>query len=440
MKIGVIGPQDSVLMVINEVEKTNIAVECTPLIYSHYQETQEIVERNQEEFDGLLFTGTTPFRYAVRTVRARVLWEYIPRNFQSLFCAMLRTVYSKEHNLNRISVDSYHNHLVKEALAEIGIDDNDITILEAPYDLDDPNYEMKILEFHIDSYRSGGCICLTGLSNIEHSLKQQGIPVSRLYPTADIIIQQVQKLVLAYHIAAEREAGVAVISIGLEFLQEHSLYGKSDLETFILSNKAGEVIYSFAQRIEAALETHENHQYHIYIERKSITNELLTSGGIHVLKDLSALKGIKKVSVGIGYGNNIRQSKYHAELAHSRAMKSEGSCLFLMDEKNQMTGPLIGTPGNERIVPIDRDLMKISKECGVAMEKLNLLIEIHRKHHLDTTTPVELSRLTGLSANAINRILVKLESAGYLAVVGKESVTGTGRPSRVIRLLLPISR
>ena len=61
MKIGVIGPQDSVLMVINEVEKTNIAVECTPLIYSHYRETQEIVEKNQDESDGLLFTGTTPF-------------------------------------------------------------------------------------------------------------------------------------------------------------------------------------------------------------------------------------------------------------------------------------------------------------------------------------------------------------------------------------------
>ena len=416
MKIGVIGPKDSVEAVLREVENASIAVECSGLIYQHYRETTELVNMYQSQFDGLLFTGTTPFRYAVKTVRSKVVpWEYIRRSLQNLFCALLKAVYEKGDDLKRISVDSYHSKLVREALSEIGLNDKETAVLEPPYEPWDEDYEQRVLQFHIDSYTSGGGICLTGLSRVERELKARGIPVTRLSTTSDVIIQQIQKLLLSYHVEAEREEGIAVMSIGVTFSQEHSLYGRTDLETFLMATKASEVIYSFAQRIDAALETHENYQYRLYADRKVISNELFTYGELYLLKDISRQRGVKRVSIGIGYGVNMRQAKYHAELAQSRAFKNDRSCLFLMDDYGKMTGPLIGNPKNSLKVPIDYDVMKVSKDTGIAMERLKMLINVISSYHLDATTPKELSRLSGLSPNAVNRMLVKLEDAGYLA-------------------------
>ena len=441
MRIGVIGPRDSVEIVLREVKNANIAVECSGLIYQHYSETTELVNTYQTQFDGLLFTGTTPFRYAVKTVRRKVVpWGYIRRSLQILFCALLKAVHEKGDKLNRIIVDSYHSKLVREALALMEIDDKETVILEPPYEPWDEDYEQKVLQFHIDSYNNGGGICLTGLSRIERELKKLGIPVSRLSTTSDVIIEQIQKLLLAYHVAAEREEGVAVVSIGLSFSQEHSLYGKTDLETFLMATKASEVIYSFAQRIDAALETHENYQYRLYAERKVINNEFFSGGDMYLLKDISRQRGVKRVYIGVGYGTNMRQAKYHAELAQSRAIKNDNSCLFFMDEDGKVTGPLVGNPGNDLKAPIDYDVMKMSKDTGIAMERLRTLINVISSNYLDTTTPKELSRLSGLSQNAVNRMLVKLEAAGYLAIVGKDHSAGNGRSSRVVRLLLPITK
>ncbi|MBQ4040490.1 MAG: hypothetical protein IJC91_05060, partial [Oscillospiraceae bacterium] len=169
-------------------------------------------------------------------------------------------------------------------------------------------------------------------------------------------------------------------------------------------------------------------------------NEFFSGGDMYLLKDISRQRGVRRVYIGVGYGTNMRQAKYHAELAQSRAIKNDNSCLFFMDEDGKVTGPLVGNPGNDLKAPIDYDVMKMSKDTGIAMERLRTLINVISSNYLDTTTPKELSRLSGLSQNAVNRMLVKLEAAGYLAIVGKDHSAGNGRPSRVVRLLLPITK
>ena len=68
------------------------------------------------------------------------------------------------------------------------------------------------------------------------------------------------------------------------------------------------------------------------------------------------------------------------------------------------------------------------------MSVLQSISRAKLQYRFDTFTAAELSSMCGLSINNINRILVKLEDAKAVEIVGMRSFASTGRPRRVFRL------
>jgi CRP-like cAMP-binding protein len=99
----------------------------------------------------------------------------------------------------------------------------------------------------------------------------------------------------------------------------------------------------------------------------------------------------------------------------------------------------------ERITPLDTlpstflesaelPFKDISEKSGVSVNsiyQLKCIMDIYKK---DTFTSQELSEEFGNSLRSMNRIIEKLELAGYIEVVGKKIIGKAGRPSRILKL------
>lgn len=91
------------------------------------------------------------------------------------------------------------------------------------------------------------------------------------------------------------------------------------------------------------------------------------------------------------------------------------------------SAPRQQAPGQNR-------LLEISARSGISLRSLELLELVVRQYGLEYATPAQLCAVSGISPRNMNRILNKLEDAGYVAVVGKESRVSLGRPGRIIKI------
>ena len=437
MRIGVVGPQSTVDEVLAAAGTAGLFVECIPLVYSSYKETVELVQRNEKSVDGFLFTGTTPFNYASRYLSPTKQWEYLPRNTTSFLCALLKAAYINNYDISSISVDSYDEQFIRKAYAEIGLTEADVKIIVSPYSIFSEDFEEKVVEFHLGNYYSGKSnVCVTGLIRMQELLVRENIPVVKLSPTAESIIQQINKMRLFDQLIHNEENKISVIAIGVSFTIENSLYGKSELHMFMNHNKVTEVIYAFAHRIGAAVELYENGVYHIYTTKAVIESETHGFSSFRILHSVGILNGVKNISIGIGLGKTPIDAKYNAKIGQRRAEKCGMNCFFIVKDGNQIVGPITDVGKNADDKVLDKHLYEVSQRTGISMSKLYNMEKAVRQRGSDIITPIELAQACNMTHNSINRLLLKLEEGGYAKVVGKQPSPKAGRPSRLIRLKL----
>jgi hypothetical protein len=437
MRIGVVGPQPTVGAVLTAASTAGLPVECVPLVYSSFKEAVELVQRNEKSVDGFLFTGPTPFRYASKYLSPTKQWEYLPRDTTSFLCALLKAAYINNYDISSISVDSYDEQFIRKAYAEIGLTEADVKIIVSPYSIFSEDFEEKVVEFHLGNYYSGKSnVCVTGLIRMQELLVRENIPVVKLSPTAESIIQQINKMRLFDQLIHNEENKISVIAIGVSFTIENSLYGKSELHMFMNRNKVTETIYTFAHCIGAAVELYENGVYHIYTTKAAVETETNGFSFLRLLHSVGILDGVKNISIGIGLGETPMDAKYSAKIGQKRAEKCGMNCFFIVKDGNQIVGPMtdVGEDTNDRV--LDKHLYEVSQRTGISMSKLYNLEKAVRQRGSDVITPKELAKACNMTHNSINRLLQKLEEEGYAKVVGKQPSPKTGRPSRLIRLKL----
>ena len=103
MKLGVVGPENSVELIRTVIEKDWIPVELVPLQYNAYTEALELVEKHQPDVDAIFFSGPLPFQYVSHYVHPLVPWEYIPNNMLSVAYALIKAALQSRCFLKRIA-------------------------------------------------------------------------------------------------------------------------------------------------------------------------------------------------------------------------------------------------------------------------------------------------------------------------------------------------
>ena len=195
MKIGVIGPEVTVNVVRKVAEKDLPDVQFVYRCSEFFEQSADSAAALQADadVDAILFTGPTNYAYARKRLSPTVPWAHLPHNRTSALQAFLEATSIYGSDLKAISVDRYDSELMRRVLESGGI--HGTKIIRAPFDFEEPGFEKKLQDFHRDCYQRGEVsVCFTSMEHIYEPLRAEGIPCIRIYPSEEVVHEQVYHL------------------------------------------------------------------------------------------------------------------------------------------------------------------------------------------------------------------------------------------------------
>lgn len=434
MKIGVIGPETTAAVIRRVVEKDMPDVQVIYRCSEFYEESPELADLFQREHDveAILFTGPTNFAQARKRVSPSIPWSYLPHSRTSALQALLEAMAIHDSDLRSISTDSYEPALLRRVLERVGI--RDVNILRAPHNPDEPGYEKRLQDFHRDCWQRGlVSACFTNMEHIAPPLLEEGIPCIRIYPTEEVVQEQIYHLQLLDISARENQGALAVIAIHFNYTfdDEHDLLIR-EWEKMQYQNQFKEYIYSIAQRMEAAVFSDGLDHFFIITSRNMLMNAFLKNMEYWKLLQFGQRSPEYQVWVGMGIGNTMLEAKSRSQMALNHSIADRAGSLYLVENEQKIVPVEYRQPGDA-----EHSFAYFARHIQVGADTLEKLKCILREQG-DIMTSDELARQLGITPRSANRIIARLEEAGCVTMVGRRS-TGKGRPARIMKITLPDS-
>lgn len=418
----------------NRIIKENINyIDIENIVYSHYTEVIEIVERIQSDYDGLMFMDLSLYNFIKSHVEETTVWGYFPLDENSLSLIMLKALYSNE-NIRNISIDTFSKDMINEVYKAIGIDINSINIMHHKIDYHSKKIGKDAINFHYNNLKQNEDICIiTALNDVKNEFDKKNINTYITVPTKSVIINSFKNLYLKYENKLNLNSTIVVISIQIEFPSDYSIMSSNEYYYIKEKNKITEIIYKLANKIEGAVMEVSSNRYIVVCTRNILDEEINDYTKIELLEYISEIS-LNKISMGIGYGNTVREAKNKSTIAMRKSSEcKDENATYIIYKDGKMRGPIrskLYTKENKN--NIDDKMIKISERTEISIKKILSIydaIDVCKKNKF---TAIELSKQCNISYRTINRIINKLERKGYVSIIGKNVEDGSGRPKRLI--------
>ena len=434
MRIAVVGPDLSVSRILTVARQVRLPVDLLPCIYDHYTESAALLNRCQASCHAVLFTGETPYEYALHHTAATCPWEYLKDQKAEFAYALLKAVQIEKKDISRISLDSHNRRTFSEAFQEIGFSPQNIVTISAT-DQQSEDYIAQLVEFHRTCYRSGAVTCcVAGMTAVYQQLLQDGIPTIYIERSEDSILSTLQHLMLSTQESISDQ--IAVLAVEFRTPVEPMAYQRSSLQELSRRSRLLECLLRFAQSVGAALFQDGSQRCFLVTRERDLADETQNLRAIPLLRQLDEQCAPQSAAIGIGVGKNAAVARQCAELALRQALAIPESCAFVYQNGRPLSGPIFSSTENVSEETVDKALLTLSEETGIGIDTLGRLDNILRRYGSQAITSAKLADEYGISIRSMNRILARLEEAGRVTIVGKEAHTGRGRPGRLIKIHL----
>lgn len=389
-----------------------------------------------QHLDGLYYTGNIPYELVNHAIHTDLPSVYIEHDQSKLQRTLLEASVLNHYDLTRISIDSYSEANVYTTFEEIGLSPKELDIHIAPLNLLNHQLLDDIYKFHRDRHHNEHTsFAITGISNVYEQLIDNNIPSLLIKPTTDAIKHTLSNLLLQITSVSNSESQIVVISIEIDIPSEYNLLLENEYQLLLQKNHVSEEIYRFTQRIQGAVVETGTHNYKIFSTRKHVEAET------NNLQSLPILKRIKDntshtVSIGIGFGTTARQAKYNASSGLNKALKKGGNQAYIVSDQGTY-GPIHpdAREDSHSDAISDSVFQVISDATGISINNIYRIHCIKEQLKKDLFTSKELALEFGTSPRSMNRIIEKLEIGGYITVEGTKIINGSGRPTRILKLL-----
>lgn len=437
-KVGIVGYHNNI-KTIERVIQDNFpdiqgqSVEIEDM--SQIKTTIDFLKEHINDYDGVIFTGKILFDIMNHSMHSHNPWVYLKNDESQLQRILLEAHLKHIFDITKFSIDSYSEETVHGILAGFGLEPGQYQIEASQIDIFNETLLDDLKQFHIVYHRNHPqSFAITGISNVYKSLQANAIPCMLLQSNENAVKNTLHELLDKIKYADMSVSQIVVISIEIDISDEYDLTSENEYSLMLQKTRITEEVYKFAQRIQAAVVESEKN-YLLFTTKQIVEHET------NHLRELPILRAMKKkvnstVSIGIGFGITAREAKSNALKGKDKALKMGGDQCFVVHDKKQM----------ERITPLDRApdpstqlntrFKDIAENSGVSANniyQLKCIMDIYKK---DTFTGTELCSEFGNTLRSMNRLLEKLEQAGYVEVIGKKIVGKAGRPSRIIKILI----
>ncbi len=432
MIIAIIGSEPALQTIeyIMQGYKTDFTLQYYPV--KHFEESADVADQLQRNktVQAILFSGPTNYRYTQSQIQSTIPWSYIPHSKASLYQAIAEASVKYRSSFQSVCIDSYEPDFLEEAFKLIGIED--VKIFYPRRHFDEQEYEKGLLEFHRSHYRLNPVtICFTNMQHIQQPLEAEGIPCIRIRPSEDTIKEQLSNLRLRYLAFNENKGLFAsiVVQYSFEFDDEQDI-SLREWKKMEYLNQIRTRCYETAQRIQAAIFQQGIDAFIFTTSRDMLLKTFIRGGEYMKLMNYNRSPGFH-MWMGIGTGHTMMEAYSRATMSLNKAKETHSGKIYLSDIEER-TPIELKTETKTSMTDI---LYQISKQTHISEKTLRDIQEI-QSHSADHLTSKILSEKLKISIRATNRIIARLEDAGYIAVTGKKT-TGRGRPERVFKVSLP---
>lgn len=435
IKIGIVGHEDNIKKILEVINDHFKHIEGHPINMhnmSQVNTTINYIKEHVEDFKGIIFTGKFPYEIMNHKMHSHLPWVYLENDESQLQRILLEASLKHHMDVTNITIDSYDIDSVNKIYKGFGYSPNEFTLYTSNISTLSDYLIKNLTDFHKNQHILSQTIAITGISMVYQMLQTQGIPSMLLTPNKTSIMNKIHTLLEKIKTETMIINQLVVISIENDLGNDYELYSENEYGIMLQKTKITEEVYKFAQSIQAAVVENEK-SYLLFTTKKILEYETKN------LRKLSILNAVKQktnhtISVGIGFGITAREAKSNAITGKNKSIKMGGNQCFVVYDKNKM----------DRVTPLEKNtdtkptyvynFKGISEASGISVNNIYQLKSIMDIYKKDTFTSLELSKEFGNSLRSMNRMIEKLELAGYIEIVGKRIVGKAGRPSRVLKI------
>jgi hypothetical protein len=413
--------------VVNEMQ-AEISVEY--LIYKNYKEAPDLIMGKQQQYDGIIFAGKAPYNFSRKEISPEVPWGYFRAESRNLYRALLIAL-NKGWDISKLSIDSYTQAEIQEALKDIGMEKANMPNKIYVSDVVDPTHDDKTIQFHLRNMAEGNTSgCLTRLYTVAEELEKKKVPVVFVVPSYGDILEEIHKMIALINTKLIANSSIVVMQIQLlmsldaadDFVSE-SIYCQE-------TNRLFEYIFVYAKRIGGTVINLGTNEFIIMVERGSIETDTKGYTHLDLLDKLSESK-LYTIHIGIGCGDTILRARRSAQMALVRLSKDDRDVALCMKSNTAMATIYPVKPVRNDRKSIDEILQNISKNTGISVSTIYDIYSFVSEQRADYFTASDLSNYLKISIRNTNRVLERLENKNYVCIYGY--INGrNGRPSRKI--------
>lgn len=436
IKIAIVGHENTINIIDRLLKKNfdHIITSHISINYMNHINTSIAYVKDQlDEFDGIIFTDKLIYDIMNQNIHSQKPWVYLRNDESQLQRILLKASLKYNMDIKNISIDSYDIDTVTTIYSDFGFNEDEFTLYTTSINLMSDHIFKTLYDFHKNQHRISQTTAITGISYVHKMLVENSVPSMLLTPNETSIVKMLHNLLEKIKIAEMITSQIVVISLEMDLRNDYDLINENEYAIMLERTKITEEIYKFAQSIQAAVV--ENEKSYLLFTTKAIL-EYATNN----LRELPILNDVKKktkqsLSVGIGFGVTAREAKSNSIIGKNKAIKMGGNQCFIVYKKNQMD-KLKPSDKFSEVSTNESNFKEISELSGISVNNIYQIKCIMDMYKKDVFTSLELSKEFGNSLRSMNRIIEKLEIAGYVEVIGKRVIGKAGRPSRVLKFLI----
>ncbi|HSO57369.1 MAG TPA: hypothetical protein VLQ66_03945 [Paenisporosarcina sp.] len=428
VKIGVIGPKDSVKRIV-EIGQRYETIHFVPYMYTEVDEIEQILKNNKESVEQWFFSGQSPYYYAYE--RGWIKPEaaaYAPLQGSGFLGALLEGIFVENKIFKQASIDTLSDEAIERNKQFYNLENIKFTTF--PYE----GYTPKegIVEFHRQSFENGlSEVAFTCILSVHNELKKKGIPVFRVIPSDVSIMMIIDLLEERIYTARNKQSQIVLLGVEAILSEENS---RNLPYSFRLKRQAlllHEILLSTAEVLQGSLMTLGDGLYFIYSTFGEIEEEL-QKGSIHQLIQRVEKQSGLKIRIGIGYGSTAMQAEQNVRRAFQHARQTDDPLLVLVDENENIR--LVESPDSE----MSYEQKHFGSEWNERFEGAAISLQTAFKVKAYSTqyrkkafTAHDVALWMKSTDRNGRRIVTELERLGIISLAGEEQLASRGRPRKI---------
>lgn len=429
VRAGIIGPKDSVELICEAAAELTEKLIVMPFIYQNEHEAPDIIKQNSQLVDLWVFSGIAPVLHTGKNETGHQFF-FLSIDGTSLKKTMLEISYNHRLRLERISYDLIAKKDLHEAYGELGLATDHLYVYEVS---EESKAAGDIVSFHEKLYTQRKVdVCVSGIRSVYEELCKKGIPAFRIKPSRQKIRETLKNAYQEYQTQHFKQSQIAVMQINLEQLEKKADHHSISYDVHRLQLKLKTEVLSFSERISGSYISSGAGSFIIFSTRGGV--QTIGQLGKPLIDQIALLTELN-VNIGIGYGETVLSAEEKANLALHYAQNYGGSCIFLVDDRGTVKGPL----KEEQSISFsfrteNKETIEKLKRCGVAVTSYNKILSVQKRMGNHTISAFQIAEWLNMTQRNARRILNSLVQEGLAEIVGEEAPTSKGRPRKIYRI------